>query len=490
MTSSPHDPAGADHAEWIARTARKIVDGVAVARELQPPVLDGFGPPGASSPPTAEGEPARVDSPTGERLAAVWSKLAAEPALAACFTRQDRVGAARQARTLAQPASAEAQGSLAHLLVAHKDLFAQPGVVATFAAAPGLRRAGTAEAPALARLRAAGAVDLGSLHLSELAMGPTGFSETFRFIDNPRHPGRVSGGSSSGSAAVVAAGLVDGALGTDTGGSIRIPAAFCGVVGFKPSRGLVPTQGVLPLSRTLDCVGPLARDVTTAATLLDALTGTTHGPGPHATAATMPPGRRLSLAVLAASSLPVPPTTEVTAAMDAAIDRLARAGCVVRELAFADLPRLNALAGMIFLSEAAAIHAPQLLAHPEWFGPQVRYRLLQGVTLRSADYVAAQDARAAWLARWQDAIGAQCDALLLPVAPSPAPLQADDARAPDVTHILERNAALGSYAPAFNYLGLPVLSLPLGATLGLQVVGTQDVQLLHHGAAIERILAG
>jgi len=477
---------------WVARTAQRIGEGAAAARLVVPPELDGFGPAGTAPASSSGDESAapEVASPLGERLAAMWARVDAEPRLAACFTRQDRRGAARQAQALASDASLHADGALANLLVAHKDLFAQEGVVATFAAASALRREGVREASVLGRLRAAGAVDLGGVHLSELAMGPTGFSETFGFIANPAHPGRVSGGSSSGSAAVVAAGLADGAIGTDTGGSIRIPAAFCGVVGLKPSPGLVPVDGVLPLSRTLDCVGPLARDVPTAAALLDAITGHARGRGPYAAATIAPPARTLELGMLALSSLPVAPSDEVVAAMERVARALGAAGHAVRELAFDDLPKLNALAGTLFLCEAAAVHGPELLAHPEWFGPQVRYRLLQGRVLDGAAYVAAHDARAAWHARWQSRIEAHCDVLLMPVAPTPAPLQGDDARLGDVTRVLERNAQLGSYASAFNYLGLPVLSLPLGETLGVQVVGRRhrDADLLQAGHAIARTL--
>jgi len=471
--------------------AQRIADGAAAAQVALPTTLDGFGPPGAVA---ADGDAAAsapaVASPLGDRLASTWARLDASPALAACFLRQDRRGAARRAAALAAGAH-DVDGTLAGRLVAHKDLFAQQGVVATFAAAPVLHRVGLREATVLTRLQAAGAVDIGGVHLSELAMGPTGFSETFGFIDNPAHPGRVSGGSSSGSAAVVAAGVVDGALGTDTGGSIRVPAAFCGVVGMKPSRGLVPVDGVLPLSRTLDCVGPLARDVPTAAAILDAITGHARGRGPHATAAHAPLARRPSLGVLALSSLPVPPADDVVAAFEGAVRRLAGAGCIVHELPFPDLAKVNALAGTIFLCEGAAVHAAELTTHPEAFGPQVRYRLLQGRLLEGPANVAAQDARPAWLARWHAAIGTHCDALLLPVAPTAAPLQSDDAGLCDPTRILERNALLGSYAPAFNYLGLPAIALPLGSTLGMQVVGSAggDIDLLHVSAALASMLA-
>ena len=179
---------------------------------------------------------------------ACLARIDANPAVAACFLNLDRAGARAAAQALdALPRARWPQSGLAGLPIAHKDLFAQRDRLATFGADPAWHRRGTATASALARLADAGAIDLGGLHLSEFAMGPAGFSATFGFVDNPADATRVSGGSSSGSAAAVAHGVIAAALGTDTGGSIRIPAAFCGVVGMKPTNGLVPVDGVQPL---------------------------------------------------------------------------------------------------------------------------------------------------------------------------------------------------------------------------------------------------
>jgi len=478
---------------WVSRTARRLAGASEAAAACVR--LDGFGAPGEECGPpiVATDDIPSANSPLLERITSTWARLDANAALARCFLRQDRRGAITVAAAQAPGPTAGVQAvpALAGMLVAHKDLFAQDGVVATFAAHPALHRRGTRDAMALARLRAAGAVDLGSLHMSEFAMGPTGFSETLGFIDNPAFPEQVSGGSSSGSAAVVASGLVDGALGTDTGGSIRIPAAFCGVVGMKPSRGLVPVQGVMPLSVTLDCVGPLGPDVPTVAKLLDALTGHAHGNGPHAVAAMTPPERPPTIGVLAPSSLPVAPEREVADALDNAIYRLAASGCTIRTLHFPDISTLNALSATVFLCEGAAVHLRELMANPEWFGPQVRYRLLQGLALSGSAYVVASSTCTTWRQRWLDVVSSQCDALLLPVTPVPAPTRREVEDAGDVTQTLERNAVLGSYTAAFNYLGLPVLALPLGATLGLQVVGRAagDAYVLHVGAWMARTLA-
>lgn len=200
-------------------------------------------------------------------------------------------------------------------------------------------------------------------------MGPTSSARPPSFIDNPAHPDRVTGGSSSGSAAAVAASLVDGALGSDTGGSIRIPAAFCGVVGMKPSRGLVPVDGLMPLSRTLDCVGPLARDLRTVAVILDAITGHMRAGGPYASAVAKPHVETLRVRRTGAV---VTPRAAQSRNCDSDGQRVVRdlltARHGVREIAFDDLSKLNALAGIIFLSEAAAVHWPELLTHPNGSG--------------------------------------------------------------------------------------------------------------------------
>ena len=156
---------------------------------------------------------------------------------------------------------------------ARKDLFSVPGETATFGAHERFHRRGTDLAPAIASLRTAGGVDFGALHMSEFAMGPSGWSSANGAIENPLDASRISGGSSSGSAACVGGKLVFGSLGTDTGGSNRIPAAFCGVVAMKPSGGRISTTGALPVSGTLDTVGPFARSAEDCALLFAALAG-------------------------------------------------------------------------------------------------------------------------------------------------------------------------------------------------------------------------
>jgi aspartyl-tRNA(Asn)/glutamyl-tRNA(Gln) amidotransferase subunit A len=424
-----------------------------------------------------------------ERLA----RIEREPRVAACFVALDRAGARAAAAALdATPRAAWAPSGIAGVPIAHKDLFAAHGRVATFCADPALHHGATTTATALARLAAAGAVDLGGLHMAEFAMGAAGYSETYGFIDNPAAAERVSGGSSSGSAAAVAHGVVRAALGTDTGGSIRIPAAFCGVVGFKPTNGLVPADGVQPVSTTLDCVGPVAADVAGVARVLDVLTSPTPIPAPGRYERALANGARgLRIGVLTTASLPGPPDADVATAWARAATLLRDAGVPVVDVGVPDLSALNALAGIVFLSEAAAEHAAQLRRDAQRFGPQVRERLLQGLLLPAAAYVGAMRVRSALRARWQREVFAACDVLLLPVSPMAAPLRSSYA-GKDNGEVLALNARVGSYTPAFNYLGVPVLAVPCGDTIGMQLVAAphRDADVLRAGAMLEQVLRG
>lgn len=416
----------------------------------------------------------------------------ADPEIARCFLRVDAARARATAAALdATRGDDWPRSGIAGLPVAHKDLFASAGDIVTFGTHPSLHRRARTTATALTRLATAGAIDLGALHMSEFAMGPAGFSEYAGFIENPRDPTRVSGGSSSGSAAAVAHGVVAAALGTDTGGSIRIPAAFCGVVGVKPTNGLVPVDGVFPVSATLDCVGHVAADIAGAARLLDVLvaSGSIRAPGSHERALDADP-RALRVGVLAASSLPVPPDADVSHAWADAAARLARLGIDVVDVAFPALPALNALAGTVFLSEAAAVHASSLQRSSERYGPQVRERLLQGLVLPAAAYLAALAVRPLWIARWNAEVFGACDVLMLPVTPSTAPSRTRYIELPDTGAINDFNARLGSYTPAFNYLGLPVLAVPIGGGIGMQLVAAsnRDADTFRIGAALERAL--
>jgi aspartyl-tRNA(Asn)/glutamyl-tRNA(Gln) amidotransferase subunit A len=222
--------------------------------------------------------------------------------------------------------------------------------------------------------------------------------------------------------------------------------------------------------------------------MLDVLTSPVpvRAPGPYERALGADP-RTLRVGVLAPSSLPTVPDDAVARSWSNAAAVLDRAGIAVVDVAFPDLAALNALAGVVFLSEAAAVHATELRRASERYGPQVRERLLQGLLLPAAAYIGALQVRAGWCARWQRAVFTTCDVLLIPVAPTPAPLRSYYASTTDTGKILEHNGRLGSYTPAFNYLGLPVLAVPTGGTLGMQLVAApqRDADAICIGAALE-----
>lgn len=369
---------------------------------------------------------------------------------------------------------------------ARKDLFSVPNEVTTFGAHKQFHRRGTTLAPALAALQAAGGIDLGALHMSEFAMGPSGWSSTDGAINNPLNGSLISGGSSSGSAVSVGGKLVFGALGTDTGGSSRIPAAFCGVVALKPSSGRISTDGALPVSKTLDTVGPFARSVEDCALLFDVLAGGK---------VSRRPDRKVRFAILDVDSLPVTPAPEMLAALQQVAALLEEAGYSVTRVRWPDFAETGLLSGTVFLAEAATAHLYNLVHHAELIGPQVRERLLQGLACPAPIYLSALNTRAERRERFETDILADADVMLLPVAPCSAPTRNRYSEFVDVGETLKLNSHLASYTGAFNYLDVPVLSMPATSrkfynTLGIQVVARQgkDGDAFDAGLIIEKLL--
>jgi aspartyl-tRNA(Asn)/glutamyl-tRNA(Gln) amidotransferase subunit A len=374
--------------------------------------------------------------------------------------------------------------------IAIKDLFDVKGEV-TRAGSRVLdtRPAATADAAIVRRLRRAGFVIVGKNHMTEFAYSGLGMNANFGTPQNPHDPtvARIPGGSSSGAGVAVAAGLVPAAIGTDTGGSCRIPAAFCGTVGFKPTSTRVPKDGTLPLSRTLDCIGPLATSVSCCAVLDSILAG---GEGEDETS--FPEGG-LRLGVLEGY------VTEhvdagVGAAFQAMLTRLSRRGVRLSPLTIAelaDLPKINAKGGLVG-AEAYAWHAPLLEARGEFYDPWVRERFGAGRSQTAEDYIRVLEARAAMRALVMDR-QMPFDALILPsvqiVPPTIESLQ--DAAASVPTNLLcLRNTAVG------NFLDLPAISipchdegaLPVGAMLMGRTGG--DRRLLSIARGLESTIRG
>ena len=393
-----------------------------------------------------------------------------------------------QARALdTETAAGRCRGPLHGIPISLKDLIDQQGVPTT--AASRVREGHVAErdAPVTARLREAGAVLIGKTNLHEFAFGTTSDDTAFGAVRNPHDPSRSPGGSSGGSAVGIVTGMSVASVGTDTGGSIRIPSAACGTVGLKPTWGEVPCEGVVPLSPSLDHVGPLARSVADAWLIYLVLRG-------EPTAARWPLPIRQSVKGL---RLGVPRRyfhdvldDDVRERFAASLAWLRQAGVRTVEVV---IPHADGVAPVYLLAtlpEAAAYHAAALAASPERYTKNVRLRLEMGRYVLAEDYVRAQAARAV-LRNEVDAALDGCDALVLPTLPIPAPpigaATVDVGGTPQpVRSMMLRLTQL------FNLTGHPAISLPIGDTpaglpCGLQLVGRANgtERLLAAAAACE-----
>jgi aspartyl-tRNA(Asn)/glutamyl-tRNA(Gln) amidotransferase subunit A len=389
-----------------------------------------------------------------------------------------------------------AHGSLHGLPIAIKDLLHIHGRITT--AGSKTRPPGVAKdtATAAERLFAAGMIPLGKTHLVEFAFGGWGRNAPMGAPWNPwdtkQH--RVAGGSSSGSAVAVAAGLAPAAIGSDTGGSIRIPAALCGLTGFKPTYGLISLAGVFPLATTLDSLGPLARSVDDAALLLAAMAGpdprdpaTLAVPRIHwgAAAEAEPDLRGTRVTVLPAEQFQWPASSEVLSARGDAIVALRKLGASVEEAAvpfdFEDVMVRN---GRIIAAEAYALHRRYIEDEALEIDPWVRKRTLAGKALSAADYIDELSERkraAAGFAEWMRGR----DALLTPTLPITAI---------PVAEVDEATTPLATFTRAVNYFGACGISLPAGLSreglpLGMQLIGAPfaDATLLRLGHAFQSV---
>jgi aspartyl-tRNA(Asn)/glutamyl-tRNA(Gln) amidotransferase subunit A len=365
--------------------------------------------------------------------------------------------ALRQAREADQELAAGTdRGPLHGVPMSIKDLLDIRGVPTT--AASRVRDGHVAEhdAPTIARLREAGAVFIGKTNLHEFAFGTTNEDSAFGPARNPHDPTRSPGGSSGGSAVSVAAGMALATIGTDTGGSIRIPAAACGIVGLKPSLGEVSIEGVVPLSRTFDHVGPLAQSVTDAFLVYHALLGDAAAKPP----APMPiHGLRLAVPRRYFCDLL---DDDVRSRFEEALERLQTAGAHVDEIEIPHARDIPSVYLHIVLGDAAAYHAATLEEMPERYTKPVRIRLEMGRYVLAEDYVRARAGRER-LIQEVDAAMEQHDALVLPTLPIPAP--AIGANTVQVGAVAEpvRNLMLRLTQP-FNVTGHPAIAIPSGQT--------------------------
>ena len=395
-----------------------------------------------------------------------------EPALNAFSNVMGEAIRKDAARATAELAAGRDLGPLHGIPVAIKDLIEVAGMPTGYGSKVHAPRMATQDAALVTRLRAAGAVIFGKTNLLEYAYGIA--HPEIGQTNNPHDPTRTAGGSSGGSAAAVAAGIVPVAIGTDTGGSIRIPAAYCGIVGVKPTFGLVPLDGVFPLSWSLDHAGPLARSVEDAAIALACLSGQTI----PLTQAQAP--LRIGLIMDQFSQTPIgKPVTDLVLAC------LYRLDAMLVELNCPDLKRANATLMTVLGPEAALIHAPLMALNAAGYAPGTRAQIESRGTVLATDYIAARRVQAD-LGCMVEGLFGQVDVLLAPsvpfVAPHEDPLIVDD----QDSEMLSSGFA--------NVTGHPSLSLPCGAIdglpVGIQLTGAlgQDQRLLSFAAQIASAL--
>ena len=331
------------------------------------------------------------------------------------------------------------------------------------------------DAPVIRRLKTAGAIIIGKTNLHEFAFGTTSDETAFGPVRHPQDPSRSAGGSSGGSAAALAEEMCFGALGTDTGGSVRIPAAACGVVGLKPGFGEISCEGVVPLSTSLDHVGPLARSVCDAGLLYQAMRGST-------VQEIAPAGGRLILGV------PRPYFCDrlegaVRSTLDLVVQRLQEAGHGVHDLHIEGAQHTPHVYLHIVLPEASWYHASTLETHAGDYSPGIRLRLEMGRYVLAEDYVRASRMRER-LTHAVDAALERCDALLLPTLPIPPPpvgattvdLQGEQAPV---------RAVMLSLTQLFNLSGHPAIAVPAGR--GPEGI-PRSIQLVGHRGRTERLL--
>lgn len=454
---------------------------------------------------------ARSVSATAVAEAAIARAEAAQPRLN-CFFEIEAEAALEAAHGIERCLDdGRDAGPLAGAPLAHKDLYYRRGKITSFGAALFRDHRAAIDSTALSRLAKAGALNLGRLHMTELANGSTGHNVHFGHCRNPWNPAYAPGGSSSGNGAATAARVIAGGLGSDAGGSIRIPASMCGLVGVRPTQTRVTRHGTLPLSFSVDCCGPITRSVRDAARLLSVVAG--HDPA-DATSSRRPVPDFEAACGRSVAGLKIGIPTgyydeavdpEVADAITAARADLKALGCDLVSVPMPDHEAINQLWNLIQLAEVAAAHARFLSRHRDAYSPPIRRRIETGLFIPAADYIRASARRGELIEEFVHNIFSRCDLLHTPTLPLTPPTLADSeagddpagpARELDLAAWHALILRISGFTRPASFLGLPAMSLAAGFTgnglpIGMQLIARpfDEAVLFRVGAAYEPLHA-
>jgi aspartyl-tRNA(Asn)/glutamyl-tRNA(Gln) amidotransferase subunit A len=405
-----------------------------------------------------------------ERARAVQPKLN-------CFIRIDAESALAAAHLAdREVARGYVRGPLHGVPMAHKDMYYRRGVVSSCGSKILRDTPAAGTARVLEHLDAAGAIQFGVLNMAEFAMGPTGHNWHFGHCRNPWDPQRITGGSSSGSGASVAARANFAALGSDTGGSIRLPSAFCGVAGIRPTHGRVSVENILPLCPSLDTVGPLTRTAADAALILEVIApGFVFRPIPIKG---LRIGKPRGIFYEGCDA-------EIAAAMEASLEVFRRLGATVLEVELPDFSRLSNLAAVLHAAEANPFHDEWFRTRPQDYSAQVRERLEKGRPTLALDYLKALQARTPAIREFCEAVFSQVDLVHGPVVSfqTPSIAETDISTGEAATQMLGRFVRL---TRPISYLGLPVACTNAGFTKAGMPIGMQLIAPPHDEATALR----
>lgn len=441
---------------------------------------------------------------------AALARAARAQARTNCFVALEpdaaRAAAQRADQRLTDP---QARGALLGVPLAHKDMFHRAGHRPTYGSRVAVGVASrdgrtpperTADATLIARLHAAGAHSIGTLNMAEFALGATGHNAAFGDCRNAWNPDHVSGGSSSGSGAAVACGATFASLGSDTGGSVRIPASANGVLGLKPTYGLLPRTGSMKLAPSIDVLGPITRSVADMACVLQAIAGA-DGRDASASRRTVPDYAAVLQRGVEGLRLGIPrsyffdvATPELRTAVERCLAALEGAGARLVEVDVDGVAAMSELSRAVVYSEATALHAAWLRTRGQRYTPQVRVRASTGLGIPAPVYLAALQLRLPLLERFVGEVFSRCDALVSPTLPIPVPRrdETDVGSGEAMWAILSK---LVHCTAPFNYLGLPAISVPAGLDarglpMGVQYAARPFAEgtLLRIAAVQERLL--